>query len=90
MTTRHIHPICHHIIITSYSSDNTHQTTLIRSQVQNASNQAMMAKGNLSNQIKNKVGALNSQIGMAKQQAQQAIGDASNQANSGFGSTMFF
>jgi hypothetical protein len=55
--------------------------SLIRSQVQNASNQAMMAKGNLSNQIKNKVGALNSQVGMARQQMQQAIGNANNQIN---------
>lgn len=54
--------------------------SLIRSQVQNASNQAMMAKGNLSDQIKNKVGALNSQVGMAKQQVQQAMGDANRRA----------
>lgn len=53
--------------------------SLIRSQVQNASNQAMMAKGQLSNQIKNNVGALNSQIGMAKQQMQQTINNANNQ-----------
>ena len=53
--------------------------SLIRSQVQNASNQAMMAKGQLSNQIKNNVGALNSQVGMARQQMQQAIGNANNQ-----------
>ena len=52
--------------------------SLIRSQVQNASNQAMMAKGQLSNQIKNNVGALNSQVGMAKQQMQQAIGKINN------------
>ena len=65
--------------------------SLIRSQVQNASNQAMMAKGNLSNQIKNKVGALNSQIGMAKQQAQQAISNANNQvANQESGFSNFF
>lgn len=55
--------------------------SLVRSQVQNASNQAMMAKGQLSNQIKNNVGALNSQVGMAKQQMQQAIGNANNQIN---------
>jgi hypothetical protein len=41
----------------------------------------MMAKGQLSNQIKNKVGALNSQVGMAKQQMQQAIGNTNNQMN---------
>ena len=52
--------------------------SLIRSQVQNASNQAMQQKGNLSNQIKNKVNALNSQVGMARQQVQQSI---SNQMN---------
>ena len=39
--------------------------SLIRSQVQNASDKAMMAKSNLSNQI-------NSKIGMAQQQALQA------------------
>ena len=55
--------------------------SLIRSQVQNASNQAMMAKGQLSNQIKNNIGALNSQVGMAKQQMQQAIGNVNNQIN---------
>ena len=55
--------------------------SLIRSQVQNASNQAMQQKGNLSNQIQNKVNALNSQVGMAKQQAQQAISNANNQMN---------
>ena len=55
--------------------------SLVRSQVQNASNQAMMAKGQLSDQIKNNVGALNSQVGMAKQQMQQAIGNANNQIN---------
>jgi hypothetical protein len=38
----------------------------------------MMAKGQLSNQIKNNVGALNSQVGMAKQQMQQAIGKINN------------
>ena len=35
-----------------------------------------MAKGQLSNQIKNQVGALNSNIGMAKQQMQQAVANA--------------
>jgi ElaB/YqjD/DUF883 family membrane-anchored ribosome-binding protein len=54
--------------------------SLIRSQVQNASNQAMMAKGQLSNQIKNNIGALNSQVGMAKQQMQQAINNTNQQA----------
>lgn len=48
--------------------------SLIRSQVQNASNQAMAAKNNLSNQ-------LNSNIGMARQQVQQVIGNANNQIN---------
>ena len=56
--------------------------SLVRSQVQSASNQAMMAKGQLSNQIKNSVGALNSQVGMAKQQMQQAIGNVNNQVSS--------
>jgi gas vesicle protein len=56
---------------------------LIRSQIQNASNQAMMEKNNISNQIKNNVGALNSQVGMAKQQMQQTINYAKNQAISG-------
>jgi len=53
--------------------------SLVRAQVQNASNQAMMAKGQLSNQIKNKVGALNSQVGLARKQVQTAIGNANNQ-----------
>ena len=48
--------------------------SLVRSQVQNASNQAMNAKNNLSNQ-------LNSNIGMARQQVQQVIGNANNQIN---------
>ena len=43
--------------------------SLIRSQVQNASDKAMMAKSNLSNQI-------NSKIGMAQQQALQARSQA--------------
>ena len=55
--------------------------SLVRSQIQSASNQAMMAKGQLSNQIKNQVGALISGIGMAKQQVQSAIGNANNQMN---------
>ena len=55
--------------------------SLVRSQIQNASNQAMMNKNNLSNQIKNKVNALNSQVGMARQQVQTAIGNANNQMN---------
>ena len=38
-----------------------------------------MAKNNISNQIKNNVGALNSQVGMARQEMQQAIGNANNQ-----------
>ena len=42
-----------------------------------------MAKGQFSNQIKNKVGALNSNIGMAKQQMQQTINNAKSQAMSG-------
>ena len=41
----------------------------------------MMAKGQLSNQIKNNIGALNSQVGMAKQQMQQGIRNANNQIN---------
>ena len=53
--------------------------SLIRSQVQNASNQALMAKNNISKQIKNNVGALNSQVGMARHQMQQAIGNANIQ-----------
>jgi len=60
--------------------------SLIRSQVQNASNQAMMAKGQLSKQVKNKVGALNSNIGMARQQVQQGISNASNQSAGSFDS----
>ena len=43
----------------------------------------MMEKNNISNQIKNNVGALNSQVGMAKQQMQQAINNAKSQAMSG-------
>ena len=43
----------------------------------------MMAKNNISNQIKNNVGALNSQVGMAKQQMQQTINNAKSQAMSG-------
>ena len=43
-----------------------------------------MAKNNISNQIKNNVGALNSQVGMAKQQMQQTINNAKSQAMSGF------
>jgi predicted PurR-regulated permease PerM len=43
--------------------------SLVRSQVQNASDKAMMAKSNLSNQI-------NSKIGMAQQQALQARSQA--------------
>ena len=52
--------------------------SLVRSQIQNAANQAMINKGQLTSQIKNKVNALNSQVGMAKQQVQQSI---SNQMN---------
>ena len=52
---------------------------LIRSQVQNASDKAMMAKSNLSNQI-------NSKIGMAQQQAlsarSQALSGLNNMSNS--------
>ena len=40
-----------------------------------------MAKGQISNQVKNKIGALNSQVGMSKQQVQSAIGNANNQMN---------
>ena len=53
--------------------------SLIQSQIQNASNKAMMAKNNLSNQI-------NSKIGMAQQQALQArsaaLSGLSNVSNS--------
>ena len=53
--------------------------SLIRSQVQNASNKAMMAKSNLTNQI-------NSKIGMAQQQAlsarSQALSGLNNMSNS--------
>ena len=46
---------------------------LVQSQIQNAFNQAMMAKGQLSNKIKSKVGALISQIGMARQEMQNLL-----------------
>ena len=49
---------------------------LVQSQINNASNQAMMAKNNISNQIKNNVGALNSNIGMARQEMQKSISNA--------------
>ena len=45
-----------------------------------------MAKNQLSNKIKNKVGALNSRIGMARQQVQQGISNASNQSSGAFDS----
>ena len=50
--------------------------SLLDSQVQNATNRAIMAKSNFSNQ-------LNSNIGMAKQQMQDTINNAKSQAMSG-------
>ena len=57
--------------------------SLLQSQVQNATNKAMMAKSNLSNQ-------LNSNIGMAKQQMQDTINNAKSQAMSGLNMTETF
>ena len=37
-----------------------------------------MAKNNISNQIKNNVGALNSQVGMARQKMQHPTNNANN------------
>ena len=51
--------------------------SLLNSQVQNATNKAMMAKSNFSNQ-------LNSNVGMAKQQMQQVVNKANNQVASRF------
>ena len=57
--------------------------SLLNSQVQNATNRAMMAKSNFSNQ-------LNSNIGMAKQQMQDTINNAKSQAMSGLNMTETF
>ena len=57
--------------------------SLLDSQVQNATNRAMMAKSNFSNQ-------LNSNIGMAKQQMQDTINNAKSQAMSGLNMTETF
>jgi ElaB/YqjD/DUF883 family membrane-anchored ribosome-binding protein len=57
--------------------------SLLQSQVQNATDKAMMAKSNLSNQ-------LNSNIGMAKQQMQDTINNAKSQAMSGLNMTETF
>ena len=57
--------------------------SLLQSQVQNATNKAMMAKSNFSNQ-------LNSNIGMAKQQMQDTINNAKSQAMSGLNMTETF
>ena len=57
--------------------------SLLNSQVQNATNKAMMAKSNFSNQ-------LNSNIGMAKQQMQDTINNAKSQAMSGLNMTETF
>ena len=57
--------------------------SLLDSQVQNATNRAMMAKSNFSNQ-------LNSNIGMAKQQMQDTINNAKSQAMTGLNMTETF
>ena len=57
--------------------------SLLQSQVQNATNKAMMAKSNFSNQ-------LNSNIGMAKQQMQDTINNAKSQAMTGLNMTETF
>ena len=57
--------------------------SLLQSQVQNATNRAMMAKSNFSNQ-------LNSNIGMAKQQMQDTINNAKSQAMTGLNMTETF
>ena len=57
--------------------------SLLQSQVQNATNKAMMAKSNFSNQ-------LNSNIGMAKKQMQDTINNAKSQAMSGLNMTETF
>jgi ElaB/YqjD/DUF883 family membrane-anchored ribosome-binding protein len=57
--------------------------SLLQSQVQNATNKAMMAKSNLTNQ-------LNSNNGMAKQQMQDTINNAKSQAMSGLNMTETF
>ena len=57
--------------------------SLLNSQVQNATNKAMMAKSNFSNQ-------LNINIGMAKQQMQDTINNAKSQAMSGLNMTETF
>ena len=57
--------------------------SLLNSQVQNATNKAMMAKSNFSNQ-------LNSNIGMAKQQMQDTINNAKSQAMTGLNMTETF
>ena len=57
--------------------------SLLNSQVQNATNRAMMAKSNFSNQ-------LNSNIGMAKQQMQDTINNAKSQAMTGLNMTETF
>jgi hypothetical protein len=44
-------------------------SALIQASANNAASQAVMAKNNISNQIKSNVAALNPNIGMAKQQA---------------------
>ena len=44
---------------------------LVQSQINNASNKALMSKNNLSGQIQSKAIALNSKVGMAQQQVQQ-------------------
>ena len=57
--------------------------SLLNSQVQNATNRAMMAKSNFSNH-------LNSNIGMAKQQMQDTINNAKSQAMTGLNMTETF